>query len=372
MIAKPTVRRLLLAASATSLAMILSACSDTATTSASSADTGSGGDNSAAAATVAAASAAQTQWPGPNDTITPAAHKKIVAITCGSQGYGCVQGAQGVEAAGKVLGWDVTVVDGKGDPSVWNAAVTQAVTDKADGIVLAAVNPVLVQDGLAKAKAAHVPVIVEFIPRFPGATVDGYVSTDHTQGGKVLADWVIANSGGKAKVLVLEEPAFPELVQRNDGIRAELAAACPNCHIVSTAKFSLGTMVQQLPGLVTTALQSHPDITYVLAPFDSAGTFATQGIRQSGRTDVALVSGEGDPDGLTRVRNGEQAADLATVPAWAGWAAADQLARLFNGKTAQPYTLPQRLFTAHNLPNGQAGWSGDVDYAAEFSKIWGK
>ncbi len=389
MTASPTTRRLILASGAVTLALTVAACSDTTTSTAGSATTTAGatatpagstatGSSSGTAgssdvtAAVAAASAPQTIWPGPTESISPPAGKKIVAITCGSQGYGCVQGAQGVAAAGKVLGWHVTVVDGKGDPSVWNAAVTQAVSDKADGIVLAAVNPALVQDGLAKAKAAKVPVVLEFIPKLPGAGVDGYITTDHAAGGKLLADWVTQNSGGKAKILLLEEPAFPELVERNNGIRSELKASCPGCSTVATVKFSIGTMAQALPGLVTTALQSHPDITYVLAPFDSSATFASQGIRQAGRAGVALVSGEGDPDGLTRVRSGEQAADLATVPAWAGWAAADQLARLFAGQPAGTYTLPQRLFTAANKPAGSAGWPGDVDYAAKFTKVWGK
>jgi ribose transport system substrate-binding protein len=359
-------------AAACGVLLTLAACSDPAATSTGSAPRGGAGtDTSAAAAAVTAAKAPQASWPGPTTPVNPPTGRRIAAITCGSQGYGCVQAAQGVAAAGKVLGWDVSIVDGKSDPSVWNAAVTQAVTDGADGIVLAAINPALVQDGLARAKAAGTPVVVALIPALPGATADAYVSTDHLAGGKTLADWVIADSGGTAKVLLLEEPAFPELVRRNDGIRAELEAACPGCTIVATPKFSIGTMVQQLPGLVTTALQSNPGITHVLAPFDSSATFAAQGIRQSGR-QVALVSGEGDPDGLTRLRNGEQAADLATVSAWAGWASVDQLARLFTGGRVESYPLPQRLFTADNVPSGQGSWRGDVDYVAEYSKLWGK
>ena len=103
--------------------------------------------------------------------------------------------------------------------------------------------------------------------------------------------------------------------------------------------------------------QPHPEITYVIAPFDSSATFAAQGIRQAGNAAVKLVSGEGDPDGLTRVRNGQQAADLATVPAWAGWAAADDLLRAFQGKAVTTYTLPQRLFSKANAPAGTGGWA---------------
>ena len=320
-----------------------------------------------------AASARQTTWPGPDSPVVAPAGKKIVAITCGSQGYGCVQGAQGVKDAGAKLGWDVTVVDGKGDPSVWNAALTQAASDGADGIVLSAVNPALVSDGLRQAKAAGIPVIELFIPKLDGApTVDAYVSTDHRAGGQALADWVIGTSGGRAHVLVLSEPAFPELVQRNQGFTDEISKECPACKVAETVQFSIGTMAQDLPGQVSTALQADPTINYVLAPFDSSGTFASQGIRQSGRADVALVSGEGDPDGLQRVRAGEQGVDLATVPAWAGWAAVDHLARIFDAKPASDYLIPQRLIARDNMPTTSGDWAGDLDYAAKYSQLWGK
>lgn len=362
------------AAATTGLAVValLAACSSQASDSGATAAKGTGAGGPVVSAAVSSAAAAQTTWPGPDTAIVPPPGKKVVAITCGSQGYGCVQGAQGVAAAGKAVGWNVQIVDGKGDPSVWNASVVQAVTDKADGIVLAAINPALVQDGLARARAAHIPVIVEFLPRSVAPGADGYVTTDHAAGGKTLADWIIADSDGKAKVLMLDEPEFPELVARGDAIRDELKTACPGCSIVDSAKFSIGTMAEQLPGLVTTALQSHSDISYVLAPFDSSGTFAAQGIRDAQRTGIALVSGEGDPDGLNRVRTGVQAADLATVPAWAGWAAVDQLARLFQHKPVQDYSLPQRLFTKSDAPPGSSGWPGDLDYAAKFRSIWGK
>jgi ribose transport system substrate-binding protein len=356
-----------------SLGLLLAACSGAASTGPSPDSRSSASAAPEVLKRLASASADQTGWPGPDAPITAPSGRRIVAITCGSQGYGCVQGAQGVKDAGKALGWDVTVVDGKGDPSVWNAAVTQAVSDSADGIVLSAVNPALVSDGLARAKRAGIPVVSLFIPRLSGApVVDAYVSTDHESGGKALADWVIADSGGDAHVLVLSEPAFPELVRRGKGFTSELAAECPDCTIADTVDFSIGTMASDLPSLVTTALQSDPTINYVLAPFDSSATFASQGIRQSGRADVALVSGEGDPDGLQRVRDGAQAVDLATVPAMAGWAAVDDLARLFGGKPIDDNLLPQRLITREDMPSKTGGWAGDVDYKGTYRKLWGK
>lgn len=311
-------------------------------------------------------------WPGPTESIEAPADKKIVAITCSSQGYGCVQGGIGVQQAGEALGWDVTVVDGKGDPGVWNSSIQQAVVTNADGIVLLAINPQLVQGALDEAKAADIPVISTFIPKLPGPSVDGYVSTDHVEGGKILADWIIEDSGGDASVLMLNEKAFPELVQRNEALVDELEDKCPNCEVADTVQLSIGTMGQELAPAVTSALQRNPNVTHVAAPFDSSGIFAGQGIRQAGKTgQVKLVSAEGDPNGIRAVQSGEQAVDLATVPPWGGWAAVDLLARQFAGEPVDSAVLPQRLFDESNVPSGE-GWDGDVDYQAEFEERWNR
>jgi ribose transport system substrate-binding protein len=322
--------------------------------------------------TVKTAMAPLSEFKAPGEAVEAPAGKRVVAVTCSSQGYGCVQGGVGVQEAGKVLGWDVTVADGKGDPAAWNSAIQQAVTAKADGIVLLAVDPALVTGALAKAKAAGIPVVSTFIPKLGSATVDAYASTDHAAGGKILASWIAADSGGKAKVLMLNEKAFPELVKRNTALTDELAASCPGCEVVDTVEFNIGTMAQQLAGAVTSALQRHPDVTYVVAPFDSSGIFAGQGIRQAGKAGtVKMVGAEGDPNGIQAVQQGAQAVDLATVPPWGGWAAADLLVRHFAGAPVEHAELPQRLFDKSNVPSGK-GWTGDVDYKASYAELWGR
>ncbi|HEY6888184.1 MAG TPA: substrate-binding domain-containing protein [Solirubrobacter sp.] len=332
----------------------------------------SGGASATVTDTVSTAMAPVQKFAAPGAAVKAPAGKHVVAITCSSQGYGCVQGGIGVQEAGKVLGWNVTVADGKGDPATWNSAIQQAVTAKADGIVLLAVDPQLVAGALAKAKAAGIPVVSTFIPKLGSATVDGYASTDHALGGKILADWIIKDSGGKAKVLMLDEKAFPELVKRNTALVDELKAACAGCTVSDTVEFNIGTMAQQLAGAVTSSLQRHPDVQYVVAPFDSSGIFAGQGIRSAGKAGtVKMVGAEGDPNGIQGVQSGGQAVDLATVPPWGGWAAVDLLVRHMAGSPVENAVLPQRLFDKSNVPSGK-GWTGDVDYQSAYRELWGR
>jgi ribose transport system substrate-binding protein len=163
-----------------------------------------------AAKAVTEASAPLSQWPGAKTPVTPEKGKTLYVITCASQGIGCVRAAKGVEEAGAALGWTVRTIDGQGDPATWNKGIQAAIAAKADGVVLAAVPPMLVGDALQKAAAAKVAVVSVFNP-LPAKkdSVFAYVRPNHTDQGKLAADWVAADSNHAAKVILVSDPIFP-------------------------------------------------------------------------------------------------------------------------------------------------------------------
>jgi ribose transport system substrate-binding protein len=131
-------------------------------------------------------------------------------------------------------------------------------------------------------------------------------------------------------------------------------------------------MAQRLSGAVASSLSRHPDATYLVAPFDSNAFFSSEGVRQAGRTGTVKVTGyEGDPQTIAAIRAGAQSMTIANPAEWMGWQAADELARAFAGEKAANVPVPFRLIDAENAPNTE-GWTGDLDYAAEFRKLWGK
>ena len=325
----------------------------------------------AEAASVTAARQPLATWPGPTAAVKPPAGKSIMVVTCSSQGIGCVRSAQGVKAAGTALGWTVRIVDGRGDPGAWNGAILSAIAAKSDGIVLAAVPPMLVGDALARAKDAHVPVVSVFNPK-PGQDdgIFAFVRPDHVAQGKLAADWVAGDSGGKAQVLVVEDREFAELNQRVDGFREGLKA-CADCVIVGTVESTIGTMAQRLPGAIASALSRYPKATYIVAPFDSNAFFVEEGVRQAGRSEAVKVTGyEGDPQALDGIRTGSQAMTIANPAEWMGWQAVDELARAFTNAAPANVPTPYRLLDKQNVPK-TAGWQGDMDYAARFDTLWG-
>jgi ribose transport system substrate-binding protein len=335
----------------------------------------SGGSNDA----LEKAKAEITEFPGPSSSPAPEGGKEVVVVTCAAVAN-CQRTADGAVEAGEVLGWNVRVVDGKGDPAVWNAAIGTAIADKADGIILAAVVPPLVANAVTQAKAAKIPVVSVWlpsaIPGTPEGTVYGWVEPPLAEEGKTMADWVIEDSGGEAKIVQLVEPAFPDIKIRDDAFAAQIKSACQGCEILETVKFSLATEAQELPQAVVSALQKNPTADYVVAPFDNAALFAAQGIGQAGKGgSVKLVGYEGEADALGRIRDGQgQVADIAHSGQWTGFQAMDLLNRAFAGE--EPINLPiaSRLFDSTNIDSieFEKGWQGDVDFRGRYAELWGK
>ena len=75
-------------------------------------------------------------WEGPTSAPKPEPGKKVVYLSGDEQNdishlYGVY-----IKEAGEKLGWDVTIIDGKGSPTSWLAGMNQAIALKPDGIAL--------------------------------------------------------------------------------------------------------------------------------------------------------------------------------------------------------------------------------------------
>jgi ribose transport system substrate-binding protein len=329
------------------------------------------GVSASASATLAKYEKPITTWPGPNGSFTPPSGKRVTVITCASTGITCVRVANGVVAAGKVLGWNTNVVDGKGDPTVWNSAIRQAIADKSNGIVLAAVVPALAAGAIQAARAAHIPIIYTLGNVLQGTNLA--IDTDRAVAGRVLADWTAVDSGGKAQVLVLFDNEFPELVTYANAYIAELAKVCPACKVVGKPSFTLETFATRLPGIVSNAMRANPGLNYIVAPYDSAATFIQQGARQVGRS-VKVMGVGGDQPTVTSLKNGSESASMGVPSEWMGWQAMDAIGRYLAGKPIPTAPVVQGLMLASNV-NAQAPagyYSGGFDYQGQYKKLWGK
>lgn len=316
----------------------------------------------------------------PTEAFEPPTKQRITVLYCGSAGQGCVTEAKETKRAAEALGWTVDLVDGKLDPTVWNQSVKQAVAAQVDGIIAISADPNLMTDAMAEVEKAGIPfVLTNQVPRKSDVKgVDSYFAPDPAKGGEDVADWIIADSGGKADVLLLDLPGFDSAETRTGAIADRLAADCDGC-TVKKADIAVQTMGTSLAPLVTSQLQKNSDIDYVWSPDDCCVSFVQQGIQQAGRDgSLKVISTGGFADQLKNVSNGRLAADQATATLYLSWLSVDGLARVIADEPYEQYwPVPQRLWTEANI--GEASddmftraWNTDLDYEAMFKKMWGK
>ncbi|GAA1869924.1 sugar ABC transporter substrate-binding protein [Actinomadura bangladeshensis] len=356
---------------ASAMLLVLTACSGGSLDTASGA--GSGSD------VLTDAMKPVTKVAAPTEKFTQPKDKHILILSCGSSGQGCVNEAKEEERVAKSLGWTVDVVDGKLDPTVWNQVVKQAAQSGVDGIIAISSDPNLYGDAMEIVADKDIPFVLT--QQTPGDKdvkgIDTYIAPDPQVGGHDVAKWIIADSGGRANVLVIDFPGFANVNQRGAKIIEKLESDCEDCTVtkVDQAPATIGT---GLAPLVTNQLQQNPGIDYIWGSDDCCVSFMQQGIQQAGRTgSVKLASMTGYPEQMTQIKDGTMGAELASPTLFSAWLAVDSLGRLMAGEPTQKYwALPQRIWTKSTIDKAppeifKVGWNTEVDYQKMFEDLWG-
>jgi ribose transport system substrate-binding protein len=330
-------------------------------------------DVTGAKALVDQAMAAKTQWIGPTSAPKPVTGKTIGVIPCASFVEGCAREAAGVVEAAKAIGWNSILLDGKVSADVELQAMSSLISRHVDAIVLNSINATSVGDGMAKAKAAGIPVITSFAqdPQQLGGIEN--VRIDDPAAGEAVAAYIVANGGGK--VIVFEDNSAEEVINRTTGL------------LKGFAKFGGAQMIsrQGLVGnligpaeepLMSSLLQGHPagTVNWIYCGYDFMCSPLVRAIQRAGRTEIKATGYDGNVENLNFIRNGQvQSATMGYPLEWAGWAVVDDLNRYFNHQTLWSGTkyLQYRLLTVANLPPAGQSYEGDLDFRAKFKQLWG-
>jgi ribose transport system substrate-binding protein len=283
------------------------------------------------------------------------------------------------------VGVHLQICDGKGEPSQWNACANDAVDRHADAIIVESFPPQLIAGPLAHAKAAGIPVINgnntdPTGPLAPGT--DANVAFQYSKSGRLTADWVIADSNGKANVLVIATSDVPNssaLV--NNGYLAEFKARCPGC-TVTTKEIPISQWSTGLGPLTQSSLTANPNIDYVIPAYDGMSTFVDPAIQSAGKAgSVKVATFNADLQPMQQMaRHNLIYVDVGSDNTYEGWAYADQALRLMTGTKPVPNEfVPIRVFTRDNVTGLQLTqsavnsgvWFGPPTYVAEYKRLWG-
>jgi ribose transport system substrate-binding protein len=283
--------------------------------------------------------------------------------------------AGGVKAAATAAGMKPTVFDGRGNVNTFNDGVSEAVAHHAQGIILQGINPALVSGPLSRAVAAHIPIIdsLNGDPSQPlSHGVRAHVTVNYTLGGRLMADWVMADSQCNGQTAVFTSSIYTIYVNMIGGVRSEMKH-CPSCSIATVENVAPTELATSLGTITSTVLRRHPDVKYLMPFYDGMVSFMTPAISEVS-SSAKIISHDGVESNLATIRSGgAQAADVSNPPNPAmGWAEVDEIGRLMAGQRPATEHLPQQIFVKANLPANNANlFPGYRNYQGKYRRLWG-
>jgi ribose transport system substrate-binding protein len=316
-------------------------------------------------------------------TVNPPPGKNISVISVGQSIETSQNASAAMAEAGKSLGWNVNVFDGKFESSRELSGIQQALASGADGIVLLYVDCAAVKAGLLQAKNEEVPVVgIESLDCKPSLETNvkfledqSFKEWEHGWGQSQMA-WVIAKTEGQAKVITTEESDLAVTRYQAEGWR-EKVEECPTCEIVENAHFVGTEYGPQLQQKIEQALISNPDANGFIATVDGVMTSGggAAALRASGRqSEIKVMGGEGSKQGIELIRNGTIGACSGISTPWTGYEAMAVLARIYSGKDPKEGNSGigyQICEEGHNMPPEGESWEPPIDFVAAYEKMWG-
>jgi ribose transport system substrate-binding protein len=306
--------------------------------------------------------------------------KKIfeIPITSEVPFVGAVE--QGMRDAVAAVGADLIVYRNQGRPPQWAQGIRAAIAQDAAAITLLAQDPELLAPQIREAERAGIPVIVlrttgedEQCPAQGTTCVPG----PFEQAGRLEADWVIAESGPDADVLVITSRDARSTGSLVRGLRDEFRRRCPECDL-RFVDVPIPEWAKQIRGEVQSALVRNPGIEYVIPIYDSMSQYVVPAIRAGAGADrVKIAAFNGTPFVLEMVQDGDIVEmDVGENLSWVGWAAMDQAFRVVAGeRPVRSEHTPLRVFDDANA--GETGRPPDFDrgygapHEAAYRRLWG-
>jgi ABC-type sugar transport system substrate-binding protein len=281
-----------------------------------------------------------------------------------------------------VAGVNLDIVDAKGSVDEANKGFQQAIAQKADAVVLLAFSTKLFAGQIAQAKAAGIKVITaqSGIPGKVDGGQDAEVSFDYEQVGRLIGDWMVADSNGTGKGLIISSDDVPASEPQAQATMAEVKRLCPKCDL-QKKNIQIPQWEASIPTLFRTTMNSDPTRTYLLPLYDGQALGGLGAIRTAGAGSKVKVGAFNATPGIVEELKDPTSGlklDVGGQNEWWAYACADTIFRILTGtKPVDNYHVGLRIFDTTNdsLIQGknEFAWYGTAaDYKAKFTALWTK
>ncbi|MFE5368943.1 substrate-binding domain-containing protein [Streptomyces mirabilis] len=318
-------------------------------------------------------------WGGPTSGPTAVPGKTIVYVAQTMTNPGVAGAANGVREAARVIGWNVRVIDGGGTPVGVQAAMSEALALRPSGIVIGGFDPNSTSQQVSQADKAGIPLIGWHAVAAPGPSRRPRLFTNVTTRVEdvagISAQWIIADSDGRAGVVLITDASIPFARNKSELIRRDLAS-CSGVRLLSYENIPIPDASSRIPREISSLLSRLGSTwTHSVAINDLYFADAAPAFRAAGKNGAGppfnIGAGDGDPSAFQRINSGQYQA--ATVPeplSLQGWQIVDEFNRAFSGRPAGGYVAPVHITTTDNS-RGATTWDPS-GYREAYRKIWGK
>lgn len=208
---------------------------------------------------------------------------------------------------------------------------------------------------------------------------DAEVSFDYRKVGQLVGDWMVADSKGKGKGLLITSDDVPASQTQAQGTISQVKALCAACDL-QVKDVQIPSWETSIPTLFQSTINSQPDRTYLLPIYDGQALPGLGAIRAAGAGSKVNVGTFNATEGIVEQLNDPTSGlklDIGGDNTWWAYAATDTIFRVLSGtKPIENYNVGIRVFDTANkdLIKGTdaAAWFGYDGYKAEFLKLWTK
>lgn len=197
---------------------------------------------------------------------------------------------------------------------------------------------------------------------------------DYNRGGQLMANYVIADSGGTAKVLLQDVPAFAVLGAYGDGFESTMKAGCKACTISNLDLAPAQLASNGIVPAIVSALQKDKSITHLAATDGAFLVGINASLKAAGLKNIKIVGGSPDINNLKQLLDGSATAWTAAAEDQYGWVALDIIGRTVSGQKVEPAGGGRSTLVATKDNVGTPSASGldaPADYRDQYKKLWG-
>jgi len=279
--------------------------------------------------------------------------------------------------AGEV-GFEYQIWENQGQPTQWVQGIEYGVTNGFDLIdLLAGADPRILVPQIKAARDAGAIVTASHLTGFEQDVPGGLTASipiDYRQAGKLLAEWAITKTEGKANALVLVTNEVLSTDSMLAGIE-EAFAASPDSKF-TVVNVSIPDWASKIQPNVQSAVIADPSINYILPIYDGMNQFVVPALTITGATDrVKIATFNGTPFVLDMIQNGQVEMDVGENLDWIAYGMLDAQMRLIcNLDPVTDPKIPLLIFDANNAatagsPAEASKGYGDA-YLAGYKELW--